>query len=416
MDGFLVAAVDFGSERLSVSFGREETRQFNIVDTSSGVSRGIEKGFVRDRVKCIEDLRRVIEDLEEVANNDEIDVYAGISARGLRSVEISTSINSKDGKIRNEDIKRAIDRGKRNVVLDRDEEIVDVLINYYILDGKVIDESPVNSIGSTLSLNITVIVGPVEELNLFRDVISEAGYKFGGFLVNIIVAKQVFIQGKSAIGLRALVDIGGGTSDLAIYENGILKYIYSIPVGGNNITKDLSICGEISLSEAEEFKKLYSNNYVTLNNDLVTDDEIESDDGKLSKTLFYEVASARIEEIFKYVNLELKNTSFFDGICSIIIYGDGISYYEDVNDIVRNAIEKTVSVITKEKLGIEDSESISSLALTKEVYDRFKLINDDSLNYEEEIKLKEEYRENKEVEKEQRGLIKRLKSFLEGIF
>ena len=415
MDGFLVAAVDFGSEKLSVSLGKEEDSNFNIIDSLSGTSRGIEKGFIKDKVKCIEDLKMVMKDLSGVAKNETIDVYAGISARGLRSVEILTSVNSKYGLIRSEDIKRAIERGKRNVVLDKEEDIVDIVINNYILDGKVVCENPIGSAGSTLSLNITVIVGPMDELCLFKEVVTEAGYRFAGFLVNIIAGKQVFVQGKSAVGIRALVDIGGGTSDLAVYEDGTLKYIYSIPVGGNNITKDLSICGEFSISEAEEFKKAYSNKYFTLNNDIMRDDEIDFNSIKVSKTLFYEVTSARIEEILRYVNLDLKNTSFFDGICSIIIYGDGISYYEYIDDMIRDSIEKRTKIITKEKLGIEDSENITSLALVKEVYDRFKLINDNLLNNNEEIKIKED-NENEQIKKEQRGIIKKFKSFLEDIF
>lgn len=415
MDGFLVAAVDFGSEKLSVSLGREENGQFNIIDTSCGISRGIKKGIIRDKVKCTEDLKKVINDLEMVTKNDIVDIYAGISARDLRYVDVRSLIKINYNEITAKDIIEAMEKGKEKIALSDEEDIVDIHINYYILDGEIIYENPIGRIGNNLELSLTVIIGLSDELNLYKEVILDAGYRFNGFLVNIIAGKQVFVQGKSASGVKALVDIGAGTSDLAIYEDGILKYIYSIPIGGNNITRDLSICGEISLSEAERIKRIHSNNYVTLYKDVMIDDEINIDSVTLSKTLLYEVTRARIEEILKYVNLELKNSSFFDGICSIIIYGDGISYFEDIQEIVKHTIEKRTNIITKDKLGIENSENITSLALVKEVYDRIKLINDDSLNYKEEIDLEEEI-ENYELEKEQRGIIKRLKSFLEDIF
>ena len=207
--------------------------------------------------------------------------------------------------------------------------------------------------------------------------------------------------------MKALIDIGAGTSDIAIFNNGILKYTSSVPLGGENITKDLSICGNFTLSEAENIKKIYSSTYERL----LQEEEVNVGTAVVSTKLFYEVTRARIEEIVEYINLELKKTSFFEGICSIIIYGDGISCYENVFDVIKEQMDKKVKLINSHYLGMEDFSNISSLSIIKEVYDRLKLLYDCPI--EEEI---EEEEEEANVGKNNLGIMGKFRSFLDEIF
>ena len=148
-------------------------------------------------------------------------------------------------------------------------------------------------------------------------------------------------------------------------------------------------------------------------NDKTTDDVIEVGSTKVSKELFYGVTQARLEEIIKYINLELKKTSFYEGICSIIIYGDGLVNYENIVSIVDNTIEKKFKVVTKTELGMKNLADISSLADVKEVYDRLSLKSKEEFknSYVEEIND-----ENKEYEDDEKpkGFIEKIKKFLMG--
>ncbi|MGL4108096.1 cell division FtsA domain-containing protein [Clostridium sp. LP20] len=417
MEEVLVASIDFGSKKISASLGRCGDEDIDILGTAYATEKGMEKGLVKDKIKCMESLKSVITKLETSTNEKITDIYAGISSRNLRITEISANINLTEGKVRAKDIRRAIERGRRNVTIADGEEIVDILINFYSLDEKVINESIIGWKGNTLTLNLTVILGPTKELDKFREVISGCGYNLKGFIVNIITGKEIFLNGKSAMGIKALVDIGGGTSDIAIFRNGIIKYIYSLPIGGNNITKDLSICGKFSMGEAEKLKTIYSSNYETLFNENADEDIIDVGTTKVSRTLFYEVAKARIEELLKYVNIELKNTSFFDGICSIIIYGDGIAYFENVSSVAREQIHKKTTVVTKDYLGMQNPANVTSLAIVKEVYDRLKLVYEDSTEVEIEKKIENEVvREILNEKKEREGILGKFRSFLEDIF
>ena len=188
--------------------------------------------------------------------------------------------------------------------------------------------------GRKLELNLTLVIAETKEIQKYYEIFKETKYKIEFIKLNILSGKQIFLNEKNSIGYIALVDIGAGNIDIALFNNGIPKNISNIPIGGNNITNDLAICGEFSFLEADNIKKIYSSNYKALYADNSIPDEIEVGTIKVSKKLFYEVANARIEEILNHINIKLKNTGHYDRICSIILYGDGVNYFEDINEIV----------------------------------------------------------------------------------
>ena len=103
-----------------------------------------------------------------------------------------------------------------------------------------------------------------------KEAIEECNLKLEGFLVNVVAGEKVLLQGKKGMNTKVLVDIGAETTDIVIFSNGVLKQIINKPVGGNNITKDLSICAEMSMDEADNLKKIYSKNYLKLNHIVIS--------------------------------------------------------------------------------------------------------------------------------------------------
>lgn len=416
MKDMTLASVDFGCKKISVSLGRIAEEDIDILNSYSTKSNGIEKGFIVDEAKCCEDLKNAVNKLEVSTNHEITSIYAGISARDIRSAEISSSVNLTEGKVRGKDITRAIEKGKHSTILGDGEEIVDVIINFFNLDGKIVCENVTGWRSNILTINLTILIGKTYELDKYRRVIRNSNLLLKGFLINIVTGKKIFLNDKKSMGMKVLVDIGAGTSDIAIFNNGVLKYILAKPLGGDNLTKDLAICGNFSIAEAEKIKKIYSSNYETIYLDKEQPEIVEVGYSKISKELFYNVIKARLEEILYYVNLELKNTSFFEGICSIIIFGDGVTYYENVNSIAKDQIEKKSITIRKEDLGMKESSNITSLAIVKEVYDRLKLVYDDSTKVEIEKKDEKDENEKTQVKKKNIGFKDKLKGFLGDIF
>lgn len=422
MQGKLVSTIDVGSIKISASLGKAlESEEFDVLSVVSVPSKGVKKGFIVDKEKCKESFKEVIKKLLNKVNEELQDIYIGISNRGLRITETTVKVPiSNNGIIRGKDIKKALTKSKYNITLLDGETVVDNIINYYTVDDKIVYDNVVGMMGQTLGVNISVIVGPYKELQVFKDIVVECGYNFKGFVVNNIAGRSIFIQGKKIMGVKILVDSGAGTTDIAIFRNGVLKYISSLNLGGNNLTNDLAICGELPKSEAENIKCILSPNYETLYNDDSVEDIMEIGTTKISKKLFYEVINARLDEIFKYVNSDIKNTSFCDGMCSIILYGNGLINYENINRIISEKIGIKTTIADSKYLGMKDTSNITSLAILKEVFDRLFLFNSEikDINKESYLEdLKNEKDDNNNIdkvvdEKKKSGIISKIKRII----
>ena len=416
----IITSVDFGSRKLSATIAVKGKEELEILCAKSCKSIGIEKGLLTNISRCKEAVINLLKDLEEKTKIDVKSLAIGISSSKVRITETTIPVVLKEEKVTSQDIKKALEKGKETSTICGDESIIDVLINFYILDGKVMHKDILNWKGKNLQLNLTLVIAKTKEIEKYYEIFKETKYNIEFIKLNILSGKQIFLNEKNSIGDIALADIGAGIVDIVLFNNGIPKNIDHVQIGGNNITNDLAICGEFSFVEAENIKKIYSSNYKALYNDDSISDEIEVGTIKVSRKLFYEVANARIEEILNHINIKLKNTGHYDRICSIILYGDGVSYFEDINEIVHKIFKVRTKVIKRTDLGIKNSENITSMAIAKEVYDRLNLLED------KDIVLTNKGNENKKIDEienlydndneNKNQILKKVKGFFDKLF
>lgn len=415
----VIASLDFGSKKLSASIAvKNQNDEIEILGVKSCKSLGIEKGLLKNIEKCRKTVVALLKDLEDKTGKNTKNISIGISARKVRITEVTISTILEE-KVTKEDIANVLSMGKKSVTISSDETIVDVLINFYILDGKVIHKDILNWKGVNLEVNLTLVIAEKKGIDKYYELFNETKYKIEFIKLNILAGKQIFLNEKNSIGDIALIDVGAADIDIAIFNNGIPKNIASIPLGGNNISNDLAICGDISFSEAENLKKIYSSNYKSIYEDDSINDEIKVGTTKVSKELFYKVTNARIEEILNHINMELKKTGHYDRICSIILYGDALSYFEDIAEIVSKIFKKKIKIIKDIDLGIKNSENITSLALVKEVYDRLILLGDNKIIPNNKKSEKENVNEDTEIlhnNEDENHILNKLKSFFNKIF
>lgn len=412
-----IAAVDFGSKKLSISLGKMKGNSLEIQGYLSSNSKGIEKGLIKDQEECNKVFGNLIADFEKKIGESIEGVYAGISTRNIRIKEALPEVSLEEGKVRFKDYNKAIEKGKKMIELHEDEEIVDFITNFFILDENPIFDSVIGWMGQRLKVNVTYFIGRKEDVEKFKKVITNSGKVFKGYILNIYSGKQVFLNGENSDGVRVLVDVGSGISDYIILKNGIIKEIGNVLVGGNNITNDLAICGEYSKSEAENIKVICSDNFETLYENREEKDTIIIGTNEVSKTFLYEVTKARLDEILKLINSKLKNSSYYEDICSIILYGDGITYYENIEKMLNDEFEKKVKAITNEYLGMKNSLNITSLAIVKEVSDRLYLLKEDTKREKEIEYLLKEKKETKQPKvDEDNSIVHKIKKVLGDIF
>jgi cell division protein FtsA len=414
----IITSIDFGSRKLSVGIAVKEKEELEILCVKSCKSIGIEKGLLTDIGKCKEAVINLLKEVEEKTNKDVKSLAIGISSSKVRITETTIPIVLKEEKVTSEDIRKVLKNGREAITISNDECIIDVLINFYILDGKVIHKDILNWKGKKLELNLTVVIAKTKEIEKYYEIFKETKYNIEFIKLNIISGKQIFLTEKNSIGNVALADIGAGIVDIVLFNNGIPKNVDCVQIGGNNISNDLAICGGFSFLEADNIKKIYSSNYKALYNDNSIPDEIEVGTIKVSRKLFYEVANARIEEILNHINLKLKNTGHYDRICSIILYGDGVCYFEDINETVHKIFKARTKVVKRNDLGIKNSENITSMAIAKEVYDRLNLLEDKNvvLTNKSNVNKKIDEIENSHNNEGKNNILKKVKGFFDKLF
>lgn len=428
MQEFLVTAIDIGTQKISASCGLSSIgKEVEILGSSCVYSKGVEKGKIADVEKCKEAFLEALDNLEKDIDREIKDIYIGLPAEDIKIQESNFEENI-NGVVSPKVLRDSLEYIRENTFVNEDEEICDIFINYYKVDDKLSLNLAETLEGNKLLINATVVTCKKDVIKKYMDLCIGTRYTIKGFIVNIISLKKIFFF-RDQLGERVMVESGAALTEVAIFKDGIVKELFSIPLGGNNITSDLSICGGLSIKEAEEMKCEYSNNYKTLYSEK-DEKELTLNGKRIHKELFYKVCEARIEEILNYVNNELKNTGHFDNLCSIILCSDSLTNFENINELSKEIMNDRVRIFTKNDFGMQNFSNITSLAIVKEVHDRVELICEDftkdvkgnTLRFEKvsDININEEcdIEKNDHVKKKRnnKSIRGKLRSLLEDIF
>ncbi|MGL4875711.1 MAG: cell division FtsA domain-containing protein [Clostridium sp.] len=426
MQEFLITAVDIGTHKISTSMGySKKGEDVEILGSSCVNVRGVENGVIVNEDKCRIYFEEALSKLEEKTGKKINDIYMGLPVNNIIHYEIPAQIVVEDI-VKVKDVKKILDEVKAKVEPKEGYEIIDIIINYYKIDGKSSINTVVSKKGVVLELNLSVIQVKSEVLNTYRKLIKGTKYSIKGFIINQIALRKIFFSEKMLKEDLALVQIGNNSTEISIIEKKGLKELISIPLGGKNITNDLSICLALPLFEAESIKEEFSLSYKSAMRDKGAK-EVLIKGKNVDKELFYNVCEARIEEILNYVKNELKKARNYKDICSIILCGDAITNFEGVNEVIHQKFrDKKIMLATKNDFGMQNISNITSLAIVKEVHDRLELIYEENLNFTRQFNVKEteeesyrkekEKEERKKAESENKSIIGKLKSFLGDMF
>ncbi|MGL4451533.1 MAG: cell division FtsA domain-containing protein [Sarcina sp.] len=412
-----LVALSIGSDNISAAIARDDNGEFVILDTFSKPSKGIRKGKIIDNDLAIESIVEVLEELSKINSEKIVSVYISLGVKDARVIK-NTGVYLSEYRstvLTKREITKAYLNGK-NVIAENDEYIVDAIISKVRVNDKEVLESPVGIASSSLEIDLDVIVAKKEFIDCVKNIFDRIGCEINGFLIGVEALKEIFFADNN-IENNLIVDFGAEKTEFAYFTDGRLEQIGAIPLGGLNITKDLSIVTTYDEEVMEEIKKKNSQIYLSLRKNFakieVLDDTIEAD-------LFYEIINARFEEILNYLKKELEYLGIYDKIENITILGDGIGSFEEINLLIEEVLHKKVNVFTKNELNIEKSSIITPIAIVKEVYDRLKLLSDDSKviekNFKEEVLVQKEEESINDIKKEKKKGLSKVLGFLGDIF
>ncbi len=330
--GEIAVGLDIGTTKIVAMIGRKnEFGKLEIVGIGKARSLGVQRGVVTNIVKTIESIKEAVEEAEAQSGIDVSSVVVGIAGQHIRSTQHSDYINraNPDAVIEDHDLQELIDN-VHNLVMLPGEEIIHVLPQEYKIDGQADIREPKGMYGSRLEANFHIVVGQISSIkNIGRCVRSSELEISDITLEPLASAEAVLSQEEKEAGV-VLVDIGGGTTDVAIFKDGIIRHTAVIPFGGNVITEDIKEGCSIIEKQAELLKIKFGSAWPGENkeNEIVSIPGLRGREPKeISMKMLSKIINARVVEIIEQVYLEIKNYGYTENkkklIAGIVLTGGG---------------------------------------------------------------------------------------------
>src|SRR5210317_2056007 len=324
--------LDIGTTKIVAIIGKEnEFGKVEVVGVGKAKSLGVHRGVVNNITQTVQSIQAAVEEAESVSGVAISEVVAGIAGQHIRSLQTSDYITREapEEVISEDDLKRLEQQVKKLQMLPG-EEIVHVLPQEYKVDTQTEIKEPIGMYGNRLEANFHVVVGQVASIrNIHRCIVSADIGVDDVCLEPIASAKAVLSQEEKEAGV-ALIDIGGGTTDLAIFKDGIIRHTSVIPFGGNIITEDVKDGCSIIEKQAELLKTKFGSAWPGENkdNEIVSIPGLRGREPKeITLKNLSKIIHARVVEIVEQVYLEIKNYGHEESkkklIAGIVLTGGG---------------------------------------------------------------------------------------------
>ena len=328
----IAVGLDIGTTKIVAMVGQKnEFDKVEILGIGKSQSLGVHRGVVNNITQTIQSIQQATLEAEAKSGVTISDVVVGIAGQHIRSLQHSDYITREnaDEVINEQDIETLINQVHKLVMLPG-EEIIHVLPQEYKVDGQAEIKEPIGMYGGRLEANFHVVVGQVSSIRNIGRCIKSAGLEMGKITLEPIASSDAVLSQEEKEAGVALIDIGGGTTDLAIFKDGIIRHTAVIPFGGNVITEDIKEGCSIIQKQAELLKIKFGSAWPGENKEteIVSIPGLRGRDPKeISLKTLSKIINARVIEIIEQCFLEIKNYGHDDQkkklIAGIVLTGGG---------------------------------------------------------------------------------------------
>lgn len=328
----LYIGLDIGTTKIVAMIGViNEYDKLKIIGVGKSKSLGVHRGVVNNISQTIQSIQSAINEAENNSNEKIDKVIVGIAGQHIRSLQHSDYITreNSDEVIDIEDIEKVINQVYKLVMMPG-EEIIHVLPQEFKIDGQSEIKEPVGMFGGRLEANFHVVVGQVSSIKNIARCVKSSGIDFDGITLEPLASADAVLSREEKEAGVALIDIGGGTTDLAIFKDGIIRHTSVIPFGGNIITDDIKEGCSIIEKQAELLKIKFGSAWPGENkdNEIVSIPGLRGRDPKeISLKNLSKIIHARVVEIIEQVYMEIKNYGHEDQkkklIAGVVLTGGG---------------------------------------------------------------------------------------------
>ncbi|UOE92922.1 cell division protein FtsA [Alkalihalobacillus sp. LMS39] len=373
----IYVSLDIGTSNVRIIIGEMASGNLNIIGVGNTSSTGIKKGAIVDIDETVHSIKRAVEQAERMVGLSINQVIVGVNGNHiqLQPCHGVVAVSSPDREIGDEDIARVID-ASQVLSIPPEREIIDVIPRQFIVDGLDEITDPRGMIGVRLEMEGTIITGSKTVLhNLYR-CIEKAGLEIADICFQPLATGSVAIsKDEKNLGV-GLIDIGGGSITISIFDQGTLHATTVIPVGGDHVTNDIAVGLRTSTDEAERIKKKHGHAYL----DEASEDDIfkvtiigSNNQDEYSQFELAHIIEPRMEEMFDLVNQEIRRLGYRELAGGFVLTG-GTVMMPGVLELAREMLKNNVRVATPDYIGVRESQYTTSIGLIQFAYRNVKIV------------------------------------------
>jgi len=344
-DKDLIVGLDIGTSKV-VAIVCEVTdgRQVEVVGIGTHPSRGLKKGVVVNIESTVQSIQRAVEEAELMAGCEIHSVYAGIAGSHIRSLNSHGIVAIRDEEVTASDVERVIDAA-RAVAIPADQKILHILPQEFIIDNQEGIKEPIGMSGVRLEAKVHMVTGAVSAAQNITKCVRRCGLEVDDVILEQLASSYaVLTDDEKELGV-CLVDIGGGTTDIAVFTEGSIRHTAVIPIAGDQVTNDIAVALRTPTQFAEEIKIKFGCALTQLANPEETIEVPGVGDRparRLVRQTLAEVIEPRYEELFSLVQAELRRSGFEDLIAAGVVMTGGSSKMEGVIELAEEVFHMPV--------------------------------------------------------------------------
>ncbi|UCC80342.1 MAG: cell division protein FtsA [Candidatus Zixiibacteriota bacterium] len=343
-DGTIITGLDIGTTKVGVIIGEPaESGSFRILGVGTAPSEGLKKGVVVNLEKAVDSVKSAIDDAELVTGKKIENVYASISGDHIKSINSRgvIAIGKTGSEIALSDVERAIEAAK-TVAIPSDREIIHVLPQEYKVDDQDGIRDPIGFSGVRLEVDVHIVTGSVSAAQNVLRCIEKSGIGVEELVLQSLASSYaVLTKDEMELGCMA-IDMGGGTTDLAVFHEGSVKHTAVIGIGGKNVTGDLAIGLRTPLEQAEQLKCNYGSalsSSVDASEMVIVPGVAGRESKEVSRSVLASIIEPRMEEIFSLVARELKKSHFTEMLAAGVVLTGGAAQLDGVLELAEQIFD-----------------------------------------------------------------------------
>lgn len=341
----MIVGLDIGTSKVVAIVGEiGDANDIEIIGIGTHPSRGMKKGVVVNIESTVQSIQRAVEEAELMAGCQINSVFAGIAGNHIRSLNSHGIVAIRDREVVQSDVERVIDAAKA-VAIPADQRILHVLPQEFVIDQQEGIREPIGMSGVRLEAKVHLVTGAVSAAQNIIKCVRRCGLEVDDIILEQIASSHsVLTDDEKELGI-CLVDIGGGTTDIAIFTEGAIRHTAVIPIAGDQVTNDIAVALRTPTPNAEEIKIKYACALRQLAN---PDDTIEvSGVGdrpprRLARQTLAEVVEPRYEELLGLVHAELRRSGFEEICAAGVVLTGGSSKMEGVVELAEEVFHMPV--------------------------------------------------------------------------